>query len=172
MLRLRFTTQRFPEPHWPRGGILADEMGLGKTVEVLALVMSHKWPGARSQEPTTTTQLPPTSDANTGMTNQIEAMDATTSLGDSKNGVATPSLERRDVAQNPERVRENGTSLAVSLASDEVQCLCGAMQEDQLGREFVQCERCLVWQHSSCVRFNSTNNSSFICVRCLLKKVS
>ena len=38
-------TSCFPPAVLPKGGILADEMGLGKTVEMLALILAHKWPG-------------------------------------------------------------------------------------------------------------------------------
>ena len=40
----RFSERSLRSP-WVKGGILADEMGLGKTVEVLALILAHKWPG-------------------------------------------------------------------------------------------------------------------------------
>ena len=150
-------------------------MGLGKTVEVLALVMTHKWPGAhpQAQEATTTMviQQPPTADKNTETTNQIEAMDTTTTTVDPS--VALGSTQKdTSMAQSSisEPVSKDDAS-AIALASEEVQCLCGAMREDQYGWEFVQCERCLVWQHSSCVGFNSAEDSNFVCVRCLLKKV-
>ncbi|KDD74151.1 SNF2 family domain-containing protein, partial [Helicosporidium sp. ATCC 50920] len=35
----------FPAPSPVRGGILADEMGLGKTVELLALILAHRYQG-------------------------------------------------------------------------------------------------------------------------------
>lgn len=38
----------FPSHCFPKGGILADEMGLGKTVEVLALILAHRWAGTES----------------------------------------------------------------------------------------------------------------------------
>ena len=158
-------------------------MGLGKTVEVLALVMTHKWPGAhplpQAEDPTTSTtgnqQLPLITDKDNETTNQIEVMDTSTTAADPKTA-STSAMEgsatTSNMAQNsnPEPVSKDDAS-AIALASDEVQCLCGAMREDQYGREFVQCERCLVWQHSSCVGFDSAEDSTFVCVRCLLKKV-
>ena len=110
-------------------------------------------------------------DKNTEATNQIEAMDTTTTAVNPN--VASASVQEGiSMVQNSnsEPMSKDDAS-AIALASDEVQCLCGAMREDQYGQEFVQCERCLVWQHSSCVGFNSAKDSSFVCVRCLLKKV-
>ena len=40
----RFSFERYPPPLAIKGGILADEMGLGKTVEVLVLILTHRWP--------------------------------------------------------------------------------------------------------------------------------
>ena len=55
---------------------------------------------------------------------------------------------------------------------DVVQCVCGATSEaGDCGGEYVQCERCEVWQHSLCVHFDSTKYSSFFCLKCLLDKV-
>ena len=163
-------------------------MGLGKTVEVLALVMTHKWPGAHplplAQEPTPTTtdnhKQPPIVDKNTETINQIEAMETTTAATPAVNSIthevasiSAPQGTCLSVTQdsNSSQPLSKDDASAIALASDEVQCLCGAMKEDQYGREFVQCERCLVWQHSSCVGFNSAKDTMFVCVRCLLKKV-
>ena len=163
-------------------------MGLGKTVEVLALVMTHKWPGAHplplAQEPTPTTtdnhKQPHIADKNTETTNQIEAMETTTTATPAVNpityevaSISAPQGTCSSVTQdsNSSQPLSKDDVSAIALASDEVQCLCGAMKEDQYGREFVQCERCLVWQHSSCVGFNSAKDTMFVCVRCLLKKV-
>lgn len=44
----RFSSSFFPAQPLPYGGILADEMGLGKTVEMLALILAHKWTGMES----------------------------------------------------------------------------------------------------------------------------
>ena len=44
----RFSSVFFPTPPEALGGILADEMGLGKTVEMLTLILIHKWPGMES----------------------------------------------------------------------------------------------------------------------------
>ena len=173
-------------------------MGLGKTVEVLALVMAHKWPGLQHQQVA----------KNAESANQVEDMDVDANVGasapkeddvvespaegvadsnavgvvDSKvvggansmatdpepvgvvEGVAIPDMA------NPTALADGGTS-AKAVVLDEVRCLCGAMKEDQSGREFVQCEHCLVWQHSSCVQFDSVRDSSFVCIKCLIKKV-
>ena len=55
---------------------------------------------------------------------------------------------------------------------DVVQCVCGATgEEEKEGMEYVQCEQCLVWQHSECAQFDITRHSSFVCVKCLLQQV-
>ena len=66
------------------------------------------------------------------------------------------------------------------LESDQVQCVCGATSDsDDGGEEYVQCERCGVWQHSECVHFKSSLHpsssfsfSSFACIKCLLEEVN
>ena len=55
---------------------------------------------------------------------------------------------------------------------DVVSCVCGAVSDEESGREYVQCERCLVWQHSECVGYNALLNPSFACIKCLLDQVS
>ncbi len=51
-----------------------------------------------------------------------------------------------------------------------IRCLCGATVETE--GEYVQCERCLVWQHSSCAKFVSSRQSTFLCIKCCLEEVS
>ncbi len=58
-------------------------------------------------------------------------------------------------------------------SSEVVHCLCGATSDVGDEGEFVQCEVCLVWFHSACVKYSSqTHGKNFYCVRCLLKDVS
>ncbi len=66
-----------------------------------------------------------------------------------------------------------GTSLDVDpgVKEEVIRCLCGATTEVE-GAEYVQCERCLVWQHSSCAKFVSSWQSTFICIKCCLEEVS
>ena len=47
-------------------------------------------------------------------------------------------------------------------------CICGA---DKMDGDVVQCDRCGVWQHCHCAAYDCQKCSSFICVRCLIKKV-
>ena len=53
---------------------------------------------------------------------------------------------------------------------DVIQCMCGTTYEEE-GTEYVQCERCLLWQHSKCAQFNNSRHSSFVCLKCLLDEV-
>ena len=49
---------------------------------------------------------------------------------------------------------------------DIVRCVCGAVNEGSYRGEFVQCEVCLLWQHSSCVGFKSSKTKQYICTMC------
>lgn len=149
-------------------------MGLGKTVEVLALVMSHKWSGPHPRphphNQQTSEEMSETNGESFESTNEIEIMDVDAHVQsvDSTSEVGVAKSNTVGVVDSKVRVGVEGTA---SQVLDEVRCVCGATKEDKFEREFVQCERCLLWQHSTCVRFDSVKESSFVCVRCLLKKV-
>ena len=161
----RFSLTHFlPEP-LPRGGILADEMGLGKTVEILALIMAHTWPGHCSQD-----------DSQSDSNNQSDSKSL-----DNTDQLCEPGITFRDepmvtdtqaavkLSSSPKKI----ASMDESCVDDRVQCLCGAVREADYDGEFVQCERCLVWQHSQCANFISEkHNDKFVCIKCLLEKVS
>lgn len=67
---------------------------------------------------------------------------------------------------------EDSTGHEGTVEEDVVQCVCGANSETgDDGREYVQCDRCEVWQHSECAQFKSSQHPTFICIKCLLEKV-
>ena len=49
---------------------------------------------------------------------------------------------------------------------DVVRCVCGATSDFGYEGEFVQCERCGVWQHSACTGFKSSTHKNFLCGNC------
>lgn len=50
---------------------------------------------------------------------------------------------------------------------DVIRCICGLYRDEGV---MIQCERCLVWQHSWCVRAN-TSAEEYLCERCLPRQV-
>ena len=70
----------------------------------------------------------------------------------------------------PQQRSEEGSAAVVM--GDRVECVCGAVEEGKGGGgEFVQCERCLVWQHSACVKYSPEIQETFVCIKCLLEQV-
>ncbi|CAH1407080.1 unnamed protein product [Nezara viridula] len=50
---------------------------------------------------------------------------------------------------------------------DVIRCICGLFRDEGV---MIQCERCLVWQHSWCVRAN-TSADEYLCERCSPRSV-
>ena len=89
--------------------------------------------------------------------------------------LGTLSASREDgnkVSQSPSKVSQSPMKGGGSSGSQEVvRCLCGATSEGSYEGEFVQCERCQVWQHSHCADFHASRHDSFVCIKCLLEQV-
>ena len=179
-----------------KGGILADEMGLGKTVEVLVLILIHKW--QPSKDDNALSKNGSISLKDNGSVLNKEVMDDTEGIMPatiedhmevSQENIIMADASCEGINDNAkEKVISNGT-LSANEKSDvvmadsscngihgdadidsNVQCLCGVCSED--GEEMVQCDCCEVWQHSKCVDYDKTSNEVFLCVQCLTKNVS
>ena len=137
----------------PKGGILADEMGLGKTVEMLALILAHKWPGEDREH------------SYSSLPKEVADSD--------QQPASSPSKQPPVCIRSPSKVYQSPVKdVGSSGPHDMVKCLCGATSEGNYQGEFVQCERCLVWQHSKCADFHTSRHDTFVCIKCLLDKVS
>lgn len=154
----RFSHTFFPQLAPPCGGILADEMGLGKTVEVLALILAHRWsdPSQPDSEKATSNE-----DVTDGLSALHPVSEKDYNMESSSVGLGElPSGEGEMPEEESEY--EDGES---------VLCLCGAV-ESQPGDSLVLCERCEVWQHIKCSGYcEEKDGEIFICTRCLLKDV-
>ena len=151
----RLSTIR-PKLCYPKGGILADEMGLGKTVEMLALILVHRWPGVDGVAMDTSegpaNMIGPSEDAVEGV-----AMDTGNGTCNIKHGADGISCDG-DIS---------GGAMCDDGGGD-IWCICGGTDAEGI---VVQCERCGVWHHPSCVDHDVTKDDTYTCVRCLLGQV-
>lgn len=197
----RFSTVFFPAPPPPKGGILADEMGLGKTVEILALILAHTWNGLDprhgSGSHVTFDVGEPHSHSKSAEGGQmsVEGGGGQEEEKTGKDMTGRPEEERskekklltgrgegleegaeeKKTARGGTEMEENGEEREASSGigdeeEGEVLCLCGS-SESVDGESWVQCERCLVWQHISCSAYSDKDSDNFICTKCLLKEV-
>ena len=170
LLFCRLSHTFFPRPALPRGGILADEMGLGKTVEVLSVILAHRWSGPSRNAPSNL--------ANNEIAilrNQEVSSNETSSspVGNSSAAEEAPSGEAgaNPPASGPSDgpAKENSPEIDSGIAS--ISCICGAVWSKS-GDYLVQCERCCTWQHVDCAGYSEEDGELFVCTTCLLKEVS
>ena len=101
-------------------------------------------------------------------------------VGEGQNGGVVGEVQVVCVMEEESVVREEkeeavDTSVRGEGQSKEeeeecVECLCGSRDgEDE--QEWVECERCRVWQHVSCSDYSEEESITFICIKCLLKEV-
>lgn len=121
------------------GGILADEMGLGKSVEVLACILCHPRP------PST---LPTDQDQETRVFDIHPVADANgTSPG---SGIVNGGARKKKARKRKNTVRSSSVTFA---SRSSFECVCGASEESADGSDKVQCEKCGLWQHMDCVKY-------------------
>ena len=170
-----------------KGGILADEMGLGKTVEILALILAHRWSGSESLGFMRGAAVGAKEQDGGGDEQEDTQSNSAMSSGGGGEGKGDPvNNEESDKCVAAENLRgsqngggggggenEEGGEREDQMSDvDAIWCVCGADKENVVGDEYVECEHCRVWQHSRCVDYDGSKNSEYICIRCLLKEVS
>lgn len=116
-------------------------MGLGKTVEVLACILLHQKPESHQAD-----------DLKTFITlNKASSSDAPSSVGDEE-----------DICYFSSRVKQK----------KYFECICGSEEGsygcDRANNMKIQCEKCGVWQHAECVKYDPENQlqSSYYCPHC------
>ena len=133
-------------------------MGLGKTVEVLALILSHKW------------SISHTSGGSSNSLHSAREEDGVTSL--KEGGVVNSSMEGGVVDSSMEiDVVNSSREGGVVAGGEKCECLCGKSDGDRSLDSWVQCERCKIWQHRLCTDYDESTSKLFICTTCLLEKV-
>lgn len=137
-------------------------MGLGKTVEVLALILIHKF-----QSPVNPISQY-LSDIDFDQFAEMVQEDCISMYKKKRESDAEEMGLEENVFNNNDYQEEAETN---GNHDDDVWCLCGSSYRGD-GREWVQCCVCKVWQHSVCSDHDPSIHEDLICVRCLLKKVS
>ena len=167
----RFSSIFFPASHLPKGGILADEMGLGKTVEVLTLILAHRWNGPDSHL---------TSISGSHVISDNQGVDECILMN-----VVNQTALRREPNVSEDRTEQKGIATEEDVGEEEMDTLDETINEGQMGKVLcwcgskvnptieacMQCNRCLIWQHITCSNESKSHSKIFICINCLLKEV-
>ncbi|KAG9522265.1 hypothetical protein KCV07_g3100, partial [Aureobasidium melanogenum] len=86
--------------------------------------------------------------ATKGQHTKLEAAEVTTPKN--KKGTATASTKKSNTKKSAEPEPE--PEVDDEEATDEViRCVCGDTKDDEVGRQYVSCDTCEVWQHNVCM---------------------
>ena len=116
-------------------------MGLGKTVEMLALILAHRWSGT----------YPNAHETHSHANSQSDSSSHATPINVGTGGSV------------------GDCGLLPTINGEEVMCVCGAL-EAKPEESMIQCQRCLKLQHVTCSSYFE-GDEEFVCTKCLFCEV-